>query len=186
MTRRIPRRRSRHHGAETTSRGAKCCSSCSTTSVRGILGLRGVIDTPNADRLAAKGVKLNRFHTTALCAPPLSPLTGRNHTPWAWGRFLKSPPRPGLQLHPAQVHRPHRSDSQAERVLHRPVRQVSRGAGLEDEPMGRSSSGHRSGFDYFYGFLGGETNQYYPASSRAPSPSSRPAPPRRATTSPRT
>jgi arylsulfatase len=43
-----------------------------------------------------------------------------------------------------------------------------------------------SGFEYFYGFLGGETNQYYPAIYEGRLPSSPPRRPTRATTSPRT
>ena len=40
----------------------------------------GPIPTPNADRLAANGLKFNRFHTTALCSPTRQALlTGRNH-----------------------------------------------------------------------------------------------------------
>src|SRR6202040_3122152 len=40
----------------------------------------GVIDTPTAERLAKGGLKLNRFHTTALCSPTRQAmLTGRNH-----------------------------------------------------------------------------------------------------------
>ena len=41
---------------------------------------------------------------------------------------------------------------------------MPRSAGLEDEPMGPFDQWpSHSGFDYFYGFIGGETNQYYPA-----------------------
>jgi hypothetical protein len=40
----------------------------------------GPINTPNAERLAARGLKYNRFHTTALCSPTRQALlTGRNH-----------------------------------------------------------------------------------------------------------
>src|SRR6187455_1743062 len=40
----------------------------------------GPVDTPTAERLAANGLKYNRFHTTALCAPTRAALlTGRNH-----------------------------------------------------------------------------------------------------------
>src|SRR5271167_989915 len=40
----------------------------------------GAINTPTADRLAADGIKLSRFHTTALCAPSRAALlSGRNH-----------------------------------------------------------------------------------------------------------
>ena len=53
----------------------------------------------------------------------------------------------------------------AERLLDLAVRQVPRGAGLADEPDGavRCVADRWSGFEYFYGFIGGETNQYYPA-----------------------
>ncbi|HBE69587.1 MAG TPA: hypothetical protein DDW52_15685, partial [Planctomycetaceae bacterium] len=40
----------------------------------------GAIETPAMDRLAAEGLKYNRFHTTALCSPTRAALlTGRNH-----------------------------------------------------------------------------------------------------------
>src|SRR3972149_6971365 len=40
----------------------------------------GPVNTPNAERLAQNGLKLNRFHTTALCSPTRQAmLTGRNH-----------------------------------------------------------------------------------------------------------
>src|SRR4051794_8107300 len=41
----------------------------------------GMIDTPNIDKIAARGVRYNEWHTTALCSPTRSCLlTGRNHT----------------------------------------------------------------------------------------------------------
>ena len=41
----------------------------------------GMIDTPNIDRIASRGVRYNEWHTTALCSPTRSCLlTGRNHT----------------------------------------------------------------------------------------------------------
>src|ERR1700731_5365639 len=40
----------------------------------------GPCQTPNAEKLAAAGLKYNRFHTTALCSPPRAALlTGRHH-----------------------------------------------------------------------------------------------------------
>ena len=55
-------------------------------------------------------------------------------------------------------------DAQAERLRDRPVRQVPRGAGVgRPAQWGRSIAWPTgSGFEYFYGFIGGETNQYYP------------------------
>ena len=53
----------------------------------------GPCQTPNAERLAAGGLKFNRFHTTALCSPTRQALlTGRNHHPPAWAASPRSPP----------------------------------------------------------------------------------------------
>ena len=56
----------------------------------------GPCATPTAERLAASGLKYNRFHTTALCSPTRAALlTGRNHhTRRAWAASPRSPPRP--------------------------------------------------------------------------------------------
>ena len=56
-------------------------------------------------------------------------------------------------------------DAQAQRLLHGAVRQVPRGAGLADQPDGpvRQWPTGGGGFEYFYGFIGGENNQWYPA-----------------------
>ena len=56
-------------------------------------------------------------------------------------------------------------DAQAQRLRDGAVRQVPRGAGVGDEPAGpvRQLAERRGGFEYFYGFIAGETNQYYPA-----------------------
>ena len=77
---------------------------------------------------------------------------------------------------------------QAQRLPHRAVRQVPRGPGLGDEPDGpvRRQWPTGSGFEYFYGFIGGETNQCYPAIYEGTTPIEPPTTPRRATTSPRT
>ena len=57
-------------------------TSCSTTSASPALGCYGgLIDTPNIDRIAARGLRYTQWHTTALCSPTRSCLlTGRNHT----------------------------------------------------------------------------------------------------------
>ena len=51
----------------------------------------GLIETPNIDRLAAGGLRYNRFHTTAICAPTrASMLTGRNHHTVHMGRITEA------------------------------------------------------------------------------------------------
>ena len=98
----------------------------------------GPCATPNAERLAAGGLKLNRFHTTALCSPTRAALLsgpqpphgrdGRDHRDRDVGA--------GLQLDAPEHLRAARGDPQAQRLLHRADRQVPRGAGLADEPDG--------------------------------------------------
>ena len=54
----------------------------------------GPIHTPTAERLAANGLKYNRFHTTALCSPTRQALlTGRNHHTVGMGGITEWPPR---------------------------------------------------------------------------------------------
>ena len=53
----------------------------------------GPCQTPSAERLAASGLKFNRFHTTALCSPTRQALlTGRNHHSVGMGGITESPP----------------------------------------------------------------------------------------------
>ena len=98
----------------------------------------GPVNTPTAERLAANGLKYNRFHTTALCSPTRQAmLTGRNHHSVGMGGITEiATSAPGLQLDPPEHGRAAGRDPEAERLLHRPVRQVPRGAGLGDEPDG--------------------------------------------------
>ena len=96
----------------------------------------GPCQTPNAERLATGGLKYNRFHTTALCSPTRQALlTGRNHHSVGMGGITEiATGSPGLQLGAAQHHGAAGQDPEAERLRHRAVRQVPRGAGLGDEP----------------------------------------------------
>ena len=128
----------------------------------------GPCQTPTAEQLAAGGLRYNRFHTTALCSPTRAALlTGRNHHSVGMGGITEiATSAPGLQLDAPEHDRAARRDPEAQRLLDGAVRQVPRSAGLGDEP-GRARSiawpTGGGGFEYFYGFIGGETNQWYPA-----------------------
>ncbi len=126
----------------------------------------GPCATPTAERLAADGLKYNRFHTTALCAPTRLPAAGPQPPQRGDGRDHGARHvRARVQLDPAEYVRAARPDPEAQRLLDRAIRQMPRGAGLGDEPDGpvRPWPTGGGGFEHFYGFIGGETNQYYPA-----------------------
>jgi hypothetical protein len=98
----------------------------------------GPIDTPTAERLAKGGLKYNRFHTTALCAPTRQALlTGRNHHSVGMGGITEvATSAPGYKLDPTEHLCSARRDPQTKWVLHRSVRQVPRSAGLADKSDG--------------------------------------------------
>ena len=125
----------------------------------------GPIETPNIDRIAAEGVRYTQWHTTALCSPTRSCLlTGRNHTrnsmacitegaigyPNASGTI---PPENGmlseilgeLGWNTYMVGKWHLC----------PTHEMNLAAPRRNWPSGR-------GFERWYGFLGAETNQWYP------------------------
>jgi arylsulfatase A-like enzyme len=126
----------------------------------------GPCATPTAERLAENGLKYNRFHTTALCAPTRAALlSGRNHHTVGMGvitELATSAPgynsvRPNTCAPLAQTLRLNGySTSQYGKCHEVPVWQTSPMGPFNAWPTG-------AGFDYFYGFIGGETNQYYPA-----------------------
>ncbi len=126
----------------------------------------GPCHTPTAERLAANGLKFNRFHTTALCAPTRAALlTGRNHHSVGMGvitELATSAPgyssiRPNTCAPLAQILQLNGySTAQFGKCHEVPVWQTSPMGPFDAWPTG-------SGFEYFYGFIGGETNQYYPA-----------------------
>jgi arylsulfatase A-like enzyme len=125
----------------------------------------GPCNTPVAERLAANGVKLNRFHTTALCSPTRQAmLTGRNHHSVAMGGITEiatsapgySSVRPKDKAPIAETLRLNGySTSQFGKCHEVPVWEVSPVGPFQQWPTG-------SGFEHFYGFIGGEANQYYP------------------------
>jgi arylsulfatase A-like enzyme len=127
----------------------------------------GPCATPTAERLAAGGLKFNRFHTTALCAPTRAALlTGRNHHTVGMGAITEiatSAPgynsvRPKSCSPLAETLRLNGySTAQFGKCHEVPVWETSPLGPFEAWPTGGG------GFEYFYGFIGGETNQYYPA-----------------------
>ena len=127
----------------------------------------GPCATPTAERLAANGLKYNRFHTTALCAPTRAALlSGRNHHTVGMGvitELATSAPgynsiRPNTCAPLAQTLLLNGySTAQFGKCHEVPVWQTSPMGPFDAWPTGGG------GFEYFYGFIGGETNQYYPA-----------------------
>ena len=125
----------------------------------------GPCDTPVAERLAGEGLKLNRFHTTALCSPTRQALlTGRNHHSVGMGAITEmatsapgnSSIRPKNKAPIAETLRLNGySTAQFGKCHEVPVWEVSPVGPFHQWPTG-------SGFEYFYGFIGGEANQYYP------------------------
>jgi hypothetical protein len=151
----------------------------------------GPINTPTAERLAASGLKYNRFHTTALCSPTRAALlSGRNHHVVGMGGITEiATSAPGLQLAATQHLRPARRDAQAQRLLDRSVRQVPRGPGVADEPDGaRSTTGRPvvAGSSTSTGSSAARRTSTRRRSTTTRRPSSPSRRPMRATTSPRT
>jgi arylsulfatase len=126
----------------------------------------GPCATPTAERLAGNGLRYNRFHTTALCAPTRAALlSGRNHHTVGMGvitELATSAPgynsiRPNTCAPLAQTLRLNGySTAQFGKCHEVPVWQSSPLGPFDAWPTGGG------GFEYFYGFIGGETNQYYP------------------------
>jgi arylsulfatase len=126
----------------------------------------GPVHTPTAERLAAKGLKYDRFHTTALCAPTRAALlTGRNHHTVNMGAITElATSAPGQNSVIPNTCAPLAetlklngySTAQFGKCHEVPVWESSPMGPFRQWPTG-------SGFEHFYGFIGGETNQYAPA-----------------------
>ncbi|KQW78801.1 arylsulfatase [Brevundimonas sp. Root1279] len=125
----------------------------------------GPCHTPNFERLAKNGLKYNRFHTTALCSPSRQALlTGRNHHSVGMGAITEmatSAPgnnsiRPKEKAAIAEILRLNGySTAQFGKCHEVPLWEVTPVGPFNQWPTG-------SGFEHFYGFVGGEANQYYP------------------------
>ena len=132
----------------------------------GQLGCYGSpIRTPHLDRLAAGGLRYANMHTTALCSPTRScVLTGRNHHSNAMACITEgSTGYPGANGYIpfengflSEILRQAGYNTYAVGKWHlTPADQVSAAGPYDRWPLGR-------GFERYYGFLGGDTHQYYP------------------------
>ena len=140
--------------------------------------VRGPCRTPTAERLAAGGLAYNRFHTTALCAPTRSAclLTGRNHHTVGMGAITEvATSAPGYTSI-----RPNTCAPLPETLRPTATRRRSSASAMRcscgRRPMGPFDAWPTGGggFEHFYGFIGGETNQYYPAIYEGTTPWSSP------------
>jgi arylsulfatase A-like enzyme len=124
----------------------------------------GEINTPTLSRLAEEGISYNRFHTTAMCSPTRASLmTGRNHhrvgagiiAEFAndWDGYTGVIPKSSATI--AEVLGYYGYATAAFGKDHNtPIEQTANG------PYDRTPTGR--GFDYFYGFIAGETSQWEP------------------------
>jgi len=125
----------------------------------------GEINTPTLSRLAEEGIAYNRFHTTAMCSPTRAALqTGRNHhrvgagqiAEFAndWDGYTGVIPRSSATIAEVLGHYGYATAAFG-KDHNTPVDQLANG------PYDRTPTGR--GYDYFYGFLAGETSQWEPA-----------------------
>ena len=126
----------------------------------------GVIPTPALDRVAKMGLRYTRFHSTALCSPTRAALiTGRNHHSVGFGVISEvSTGFPGYDTiigpESATIGRILKDNGYATswfgKEHNTPSHQYNSVAGPFDQwPVGM-------GFEYFYGFMGGQTDQWTP------------------------
>jgi arylsulfatase len=126
----------------------------------------GPIHMPTLERLAKGGLRYNQFHTTALCSPTRAALlTGRNHHICNMGSITET-----ATAFPGQTgQRPNAVAPLAEMLRLNGYSTAAFGKSHETAAWEVSPSGPtdrwptRSGFDKFYGFIGGEANQWSPA-----------------------
>jgi arylsulfatase len=126
----------------------------------------GPIPTPTMDKLAKRGLKYNRFHTTALCSPTRAALiTGRNHHSCSTGVIMEQ--ATGFPGYNSLMSRNCGTIAEILRALGYSTAWFGKNHNVPD--WHTSQAGPFTywptglGFDYFYGFLGGDTNQWAPA-----------------------
>lgn len=126
----------------------------------------GPIPMPTAERLAKNGLKYNNFHTTALSSPTRAALlTGRNHHTNNTGSIMET-----STAFPGNTgQRPESVAPLAMMLRYNGYTTAAYGKNHETAAWEVSPSGPtdrwptRNGFDKFYGFMGGETNQWAPS-----------------------
>jgi len=126
----------------------------------------GPVHMPNMERLANNGLRYNNFHTTALCSPTRAALlSGRNHHMCNMGSITET-----ATGFPGQTgERPNSVAPLAEMLRLNGYATGAFGKSHETAAWEVGASGPtdrwptRSGFDKFYGFIGGEANQWAPA-----------------------
>lgn len=126
----------------------------------------GPIRMPTLEKMAGRGLKYNRFHTTALCSPTrVALLTGHNHHANNAGAIMEL-----ATAYPGNTGvRPRSITTLAEILKQNGFSTAAFGKYHETPPWEVSVSGPYdrwptgSGFEKFYGFIGGETNQWAPA-----------------------
>ncbi len=125
----------------------------------------GEVHTPTLSRLAQEGIRYNAFHTTSICSPTRAALlTGRNHTRVGSGTIAERAvafdgytgimPKTAATM--AEVLKEYGYKTSAFGKWHNTPATETTDMGPKD----RWPNGY--GFDYFYGFLGGETSQWEP------------------------
>lgn len=138
----------------------------------------GAAETPALDELARDGLRYNRFHTTAICSPTRAALlSGRNAHAVGIGAVMNTADeRPGYHgVHAqdaatiAEILRASGYNTAAFGKWHQtPDWEISQSGPFDRWPTGQ-------GFEKFYGFLGGETDQFEPTLIEGTTPVMRPA-----------
>ena len=126
----------------------------------------GPIRMPTLEKMAGNGLRFNRFHTTALCSPTRTALlTGHNHHANNAGAIMEL-----ATAFPGNTgNRPKEITTLAQILRYNGFSTAAFGKYHETPPWEVSVSGPYdrwptgSGFEMFYGFIGGETNQWAPA-----------------------
>jgi arylsulfatase A-like enzyme len=133
----------------------------------------GQTPTPNLDRLASSGVSYLRFHTTALCSPTRAALlTGRNHHSVGMGVITElADAYPGYS---GQIPKSAAMFSEVLRQNGYTTEYIGKNHQIADWETSLAGPLDRwpglQGFDHFYGFIGGETNQWQPPLFRDTTP----------------
>lgn len=128
----------------------------------------GPIDTPTLSRVAESGISYNSFHNAAMCSPTRAAiLTGRNHHRSGFGQIAElandwdgyTGHWPATTASVAKVLGYYGYSTAAFGKWHNTPAEQTTSAG----PFDRWPTGRLVGFDYFYGFLAGESSQWEPA-----------------------